>query len=265
MESGGYMNKTNIEYLTHTWNPIVMRCNKVSPACDNCWHLAMCERFAKNPMFPEWKRGIYAGKSTPQIDKKEIDAPLKRVAASVIGVQFMGDLFHDDVADWMLDGIFDRIFYNGISHHTFIILTKRPERMRDYLSQDHFSGCNDWANVWLGVTVENQEMADRRIPELLVIPAVRHFISVEPMLNPVFLRDEWMTIMNLHSINWVIAGCESGPGARTMQTEWARSLKDQCVDAGVPFFLKQMMVAGKLVKMPELDGQVWDQMPEIKR
>jgi len=138
-------------------------------------------------------------------------------------------------------------------------------------------------NVWFGVTAENQEQADKRIPILLQIQAAVRFVSVEPMLGPVDLTDLQIPYevdprgfnfnaltendddhyYNHHAkLDWVICGGESGPNARPMQQEWARSLRDQCVAAGVPFFLKQMDVAGKLVKMPELDGQRWAQWPE---
>ena len=230
--------KSAIDWTNDTWNPW-QGCHKISPGCRNCYMYRDKKRYGNDPA-----KVVRSAPATFRLPYK-LKGPLVFVCS-------WSDFFIEEADEWRDEAI--QIIKDN-SNLTFQILTKRPERINIELPE----------NVWLGVTVENQEMADRRIPELLVIPAVRHFISVEPMLNPVFLRDEWMTIMNLHSINWVIAGCESGPGARTMQTEWARSLKDQCVDAGVPFFLKQMMVAGKLVKMPELDGQVWDQMPEIKR
>lgn len=126
-------------------------------------------------------------------------------------------------------------------------------------------------NVWLGVTAEDQTAADERIPLLLQVPAAVRFVSVEPMLEAVCLNKgahlgvplangtRWKG--SLPILDWVIAGCESGPGARRAGPLLFRSLRDQCQDAGVPFFLKQMMVDGRLVKMPELDGRVWDQVP----
>ncbi len=139
-------------------------------------------------------------------------------------------------------------------------------------------------NVWLGVTAENQQAADERIPILLQISAAVRFVSVEPMLGPVdltgirFNRSVLVNVLegcgiNLKSytqsipnvfcnkIDWVIGGGETGPGARPCYPDWVRSLKDQCQDAGVPFFLKQMHIGGKLVKMPEMDGRRWDEMP----
>lgn len=146
--------------------------------------------------------------------------------------------------------------------------------------------CWPLPNVWLGCTAENQEQTDKRIPILLATPAAKRFVSVEPMLERVQLaytdtgedmspseRREWglpATILQPFGsppgtkLDWVICGCESGPGARPMDIAWVRDLRDQCVAAGTPFFLKQMMVDGKLTKMPALDGRVWDQRPEAK-
>ena len=129
-------------------------------------------------------------------------------------------------------------------------------------------------NVWLGVSVENQVAADGRIPYLLETPAAVRFVSVEPMLEIIDLRDplngypgvdaynEWT---EHNRLDWVIRGCESGPGARPFDVNWARDLRDQCQDAGVPFFFKQGRENGKIVKMPEPDGVVWNQYPEARR
>jgi len=142
--------------------------------------------------------------------------------------------------------------------------------------------------IWLGTSVENQKTANERIPHLLQTPAAIRWLSVEPMLGPVDLTGTLGEIgVGLHSydvlrgrnvhhddgnqwtecdrIQWVACGCESGPNARIMDVGWVRNLRDKCDAAGVPFFLKQMMVDGKLVKMPELDGKVWDEYPEVAR
>jgi ParB/RepB/Spo0J family partition protein len=136
-------------------------------------------------------------------------------------------------------------------------------------------------NVWIGVSVEDQETADKRIPLLLQTPAVVRFVSYEPALgeinfDPYFLEskaviygpgeDDWDfdIFPRDGGPDWLIMGCESGPGARPMNIEWARSVKNQCVEAGVPFFFKQQMVWDKLKHMPSLDGQQWAQFPEVK-
>jgi protein gp37 len=159
--------------------------------------------------------------------------------------------------------------------------------------------CDRWEwplpNVWIGVSVEDQPTADERISDLQATPAARRFVSLEPCLAPVIFKDEWL--MSCHdcgnegsiaydskpgtiagrlcldacekrgnpaSISLVIMGCESGPHARPMELDWARQVRDACVAAKVPYFLKQANIGGKLVKMPELDGKAWDQLPEVK-
>ncbi len=122
-------------------------------------------------------------------------------------------------------------------------------------------------NVWLGVTVEDQQRAKERIPYLLSIPAAVRFVSVEPMLGRVDLRQESdLSPMDcsaewLEYLDWVICGCESGPGRRPTDIDWVRDLRDQCVAAGVPLFVKQLDLGNGIVKMPALDGRVWDQYP----
>lgn len=135
-------------------------------------------------------------------------------------------------------------------------------------------------NLWLGTSVSNQKDADENIPWLLKTAAAVRFVSYEPALDPVDftpytswtgknsglpspLGNALESMPDLPGIDWVIMGCESGPGARYMSHEMAVRTKDQCVGAGVPFFYKQRMLNGKLIKMPELDGQVWNQMPEV--
>jgi protein gp37 len=161
------------------------------------------------------------------------------------------------------------------NRHTFIVLTKRIERAQQLLSADFFETGNHiyGANIWLGVSAENQQAADERIPILLQTPAAVRFVSVEPMLGPVSLHGWDGELMRDYiggdgnvkrgPLNWVICGCESGPGARPFSEDWACRLKDQCVEAAVPFFFKQgRHMNGKTIKMPELDGQAWAQYPE---
>jgi len=188
----------------------------------------------------------------------------------------MGDLFHEDIDFYMVDKVFWTMFLS--THHTFLLLTKRPERMKKYIEriQKRRMGptnqsTNDhrfWPNrrIWLGVTAENQARADERIPALLQIPAAKRFASVEPMLGPVDLnhlqpnREVEIDCLNgTHGITrphvgannkltWVICGGETGPGARPLHPDWVRSLRDQCQAAGVPFFFKQR---GEFLTIPE--------------
>ena len=139
--------------------------------------------------------------------------------------------------------------------HLFLILTKRPEKMLDI-----FKPTSGLPNMWIGVSVENQKQADARIPILLQIPAAKCFVSIEPMLGPIRLQHYGTGT----SIDWVICGGESGPGARPMHPDWPRSIRDQCQSAGVPFFFKQWGGINKKTAGRLLDGQEWNERPEMK-
>ena len=273
------MQRTKIEYLTHTWSPIAMRCTPGSAGCKNCWHLAMADRLAANPKLPDDVRAAYAGKGPPVLREDELEAPLRLEKQAVIGVQFMGDLFHADVQLGYI-----RRIWNVMAkclRHQFVLLTKRPERM--HIFAQWLAGADDisiaeWPrNVILGVSVENQAAADERIPWLLWTPAAKRVVSYEPALSAVDFSSwlepdyqgisqqaEWEPVdrndPRYNAIDWVIAGCESGPHRRPAQLDWFRQVRDQCIAAGTPYFLKQMEVDGKVVKMPALDGKVWSEM-----
>lgn len=236
------MNKTQIEYLDMSWNPIAMRCTPVSEGCTNCWHLRMADRLACNKQFSSELRAAYAGESQPVLVESRLDDPRKRKKPTTMGVQFMGDLFHEDVSDESIADVWNVMV--KCSQHTFLVLTKRPERMRYWMrlhcGQFDATYTAPPKNIFLGVTVENQKRADERIPYLLQTPATVRFVSIEPMLGPVQLEHArfWLTEPGPH-LDWVITGGESSPGARPMHPEWARSVRDQCQDTGVPFFFKQ--------------------------
>jgi protein gp37 len=183
------------------------------------------------------------------------------------------DFFIEEADEWRQEA-WDII--RKTPHLTYLILTKRPENIKDRLPEDWGEG---WSNVWMGVTAENQEQADRRIPILLQTPAAKRFVSIEPMLGEISLRwlvawdgmatkpREWQETTNhldgLRKLDWVICGGESGPNARPMKYGWAWQLMDQCTSAGVPFFYKQGPDDnGVFKKMPELTQIVWDQTPK---
>jgi len=238
------MANTKIEWCERSWNPIT-GCSKISEGCKHCYAERMSKRLAGRCGYDKDE----PFKVTFHPDK--LDEPLRWRKPSRIFVCSMGDLFHEGVDDGLLCRVFDVMAV--AEHHTFLILTKRPARMREF-----FARCvhGNFQNLWLGVTAENQQRADERIPILLQIPAAKRFVSVEPMLGEIDIT-KYLT-----QLDWVICGCESGPNRRTCQTEWIRDLKNQCISVGVPFFLKQMEVGGKLVKMPELDGQIWNEYPK---
>ena len=270
------MGDTKIDWAEKTWNPVT-GCTKISPGCQNCCAERMSKRLrgrcgydAENPF-----------KVTLHPDR--LEEPMRWRRPSTIFVCSMGELFHPEVPFAYIERVFNIMLH--APQHTFLVLTKRPRTAKMFLDPNLRSDVfKHWPlpNVWLGVTAENQEMADKRIPILLQIPAAVRFVSVEPMLGPVDLfsndylggcincevcLDNPETFINRaqdRKIDWVICGSESGPNRRPANIEWIRSLKNQCLAVGVPFFLKQMEVGGRLIKMPKLDGQVWNQMPEVR-
>ena len=213
------MGNTKIEWAEKVWNPVT-GCSKISPGCENCYAERMAFRLRGRCGYPDGEP--FRVTLRPQ----RLEEPMRWRKSSMVFVCSMGDLFHDDVPDDFIHRVFATI--GQCPQHTFIILTKRPKRMKAFI-EDYYA-YESPTNVWLGVTTENQEMADRRIPILLQIPAVVRFVSVEPMLGPVDLA------RGCEKIDWVICGGETGPNARPMHPDWVRSLRDQCQSAGVPFF-----------------------------
>jgi protein gp37 len=219
-----------------------------------------------------------------------LEQPLHHRKPALIGVCFMGDLFHEDVPEDFVVKVF-HVMYR-CSQHYFIVLTKRPQRMAEFLVKYQRDVIGELPNVGVGVSVENQETADERIPWLLKCPAAMKFVSVEPMLGSVDLHLTYRTDPQVaheaadvvrrnlgpdaevaalpewkSGIDWVVIGCESGPGARPMDRDWVWSIRDECIAAQVPFFFKQRMALGKRLSMPFLGAQsgpsrVWDQYPE---
>ncbi len=246
------MGDTSIEWTDKTWNPVT-GCTKVSDGCKHCY----AER-----LFPR----AYPGRAFTKVrcHPERLEQPLRWRKPQRIFVNSMSDLFHEDIPDEFIGLVFRTMCHPDAARHTFQILTKRPERMLAFCRQmDEFgwippdNACGiTWPlpNVWLGVSVENQETADERIPLLLQTPAAVRFISAEPLLGPIDLKHgNWIPPrgggpkVNIYrpletqgpSLDWVIVGGESGPKARPMHPQWARDLRDQCVAAGVPYFLKQ--------------------------
>jgi len=231
---------TKIEWCEESWNPVT-GCTKISEGCKNCYAERMAKRLAGRFGYPKddpFKISINTGK---------LNQPLHWKKPKMIFVCSMGDLFHTDVPKWFLDRIFDRIFYDGISHHKFLILTKRPQNMYDYFKELNLDIPE---NVWLGVSVENQKTADERIPILLQIPAKIRFVSIEPMLESINLKIEQTyetagTMANRFfkqipkGLDWIIVGGESGHNARPMHPDWVRKIRDNCIQTGTPFFFKQ--------------------------
>lgn len=273
---------TKIEWTDETLNPIV-GCTKVSPACANCYAERMARRLRATGL-PQYQDVVDAngwtgkiGVNLAALDKLKTwwRKPRKIFMVS------MGDLFHESVPF----DVIKRVWWAMAASpwHTFQILTKRPHRMAEYLmywntvldkpTSSHTDLKSVLHNVWLGVTVENQQYADERIPVLLNTPAAVRYLSVEPMLEEIDLNEREFLIDKRrfkHTvgryIDFVICGGETGPGARPMNLDWARSLRDQCTEAGVPFFYKGAGTAQMKKTDPQyrlLDGELWEQFPEV--
>ena len=241
------MAKTKIEWCDRTWNP-VSGCTKVSEGCKNCYAERMHTRLEHIK-----RSGYDDGKPhfSIRLHPERLEEPLKWKKPQRVFVGSMGDLFHAEVPFEFIDRIIFRAASNP--QHTFLFLTKRPKRMLFHFTQHPFGkiwNLEKLKHLWFGVSVENQQTADERIPVLLQIPAAKRFLSIEPLLEPVDLRlsERWCSQtstahdcdLKKDHINWVILGGEPGPKARPMDVEWARSVMRQCKAANVPFFMKQM-------------------------
>jgi len=203
---------------------------------------------------------------------QDLDKPLRVMKPTTWAI--WNDLFHPDVPYSFVSQVFDVM--RAAKQHVFLVLTKWLERRLNYI---HMKQPVMPPHVWLGGSVSTQEDADRVVPIVLETPAAVRFVSVEPMLGPVYLRPDddffipgkgsrWLGKSSngiWTGLDWIIVGCESGPGRRFCDIDWIRSVIDQCVVSDTLCFLKQMEVNGKVVHMPELDGQVWDQMPGSER
>ncbi len=291
---------SNIEWTDRTWNP-VRGCSIVSPGCINCYAMKFAHRFSgpgkpyegltkQTSAGPQW-----TGKIRTVDDA--LTEPLKWRKPQRVFVNSMSDLFHEGVPDQFIDRVFAVMAI--ARRHTFQVLTKRPARMRDYMlsrapkkaghvlppewlhylndvvdAQDRNittrfgergTGRGHWPmpNVWLGVSCEDQQRADERIPLLLETPAAVRFVSAEPLIGPIRFELEADSVGN---IDWVIVGGESGPGARPCDVAWVRSIVDECAECLVPVFVKQLGAipfttnaakAAPLARVRKTDGNYW--------
>jgi protein gp37 len=378
--------KSKIEWTDATWNP-VRGCSRVSPGCENCYAERMASRFCGSGQPYEGLVKVHVRRSSVHVRRSSVDPrvkwssprwtgevrmvpehladPLRWKRPRRVFVNSMSDLFHERLKNEEIAAVFGVMA--AAPRHTFQVLTKRAERMRDWfrwlesqiappekvgnwtrtghghrdvvhyyvrqlltddaaiVSGEARTGAWPLPNVWLGVSVENQQYADERIPLLLETPAAVRFVSAEPLLGDVDLglssatctccqrrTSRWIDLERgaradmlfddreaqtyaeagiyransnphgalsvkatdgkllgvkpdefrvLPGLDWVIVGAESGPGARAMQIDWARGVRDQCAAAGVPFFLKQFATNGRKVHMPELDGRRHEEWP----
>ena len=280
---------SRIEWTEETWNPVT-GCTKVSPGCQHCYAERFSERFRGVPGHP-YEMGFDLTLRPERLAK-----PLGWKKPRRVFVNSMSDLFHEDVPDEFIDRVFAVM---AMAHwHTFQVLTKRAVRMRDYLAS-RSKNVKYWEkpaqeldypfirllqfpfqNIWLGVSVEDQKRTDERIPLLLETPAAVRFVSAEPLLGMIDFGEA------LNEIDWVIVGGESGPGARPMNPDWVRSIRDQCrrfndkqiedslefdklhrhgraslVLLRTPFFFKQWGGRTPKANGNTLDGRQWQEYP----
>ena len=305
------MGKTKIEWTEYVWNPIT-GCSVVSAGCKHCYAMRLAgtrlrHHHSRAGLTRETSAGpVWTGEV--RFNAEWLDQPLHWRKPRRIFVCAHGDLFHESVPYEWIDQVF--AVMARARQHMFQVLTKRPRRMLKYIRGMNPDGLrlrpisqtrHPWPllNVWLGTSVENQTTADERIPPLLHTPAAVRFISAEPLLGPINLkaiRDVGAVIDSTrgvwpvwHPLDWIIAGGESGPDARPLHPEWARSLRDQCAAVGLPFFFKQwggwlpmlghaegvrvgdqkfihpdgtiMGYAGKRAAGRLLDGRQWNEFP----
>jgi protein gp37 len=230
---------SKIEWTESTWNPIT-GCTKISSGCKNCY----AERMAKR--LKAMGQRNYANGFDVTVHESAFELPLRWKKPQMVFVNSMSDLFHDSVPTSCIKHLF--AVMNQADWHVFQILTKRSPRLahlgRDLPWSDH---------IWMGVTVENAESA-HRIDDLRACGAKVKFVSLEPLLGP-------LAGIDLDDIDWVIAGGESGPGARPMEAHWVRDIRDQCLAAGIPFFFKQWGGVNKKKNGRLLDGTTHNAMP----
>ncbi|MBS1170125.1 MAG: phage hypothetical protein [Burkholderiaceae bacterium] len=256
--------KSKIEWTDSTWSPVT-GCTPISTGCQNCYAKREVEsRWSKNP------KSVFFGRefSDVQCHESELSRPLHWKKPRKIFVCPRADLFHPDVPFEFIDHVFAVVAL--APQHTFQVLTKRADRMHEYLTSKNRhdpiidamnamfnirAAALKWPlpNIWFGITAENQQAADSRIHLLLQCPAAVHFVSVEPMVGAVDIRRHLLSTYDkaahdfqmlpgldrTDKLDWVICGGESGSRARPMHPDWPRSLRDQCDEAGVPFMLKQ--------------------------
>ena len=228
-----------IEWTNSTWNPVT-GCTKVSTGCKHCYAETFAERWRGIPGHP-YEQGFDL-----RIWEERLKLPLSWKKRRLIFVNSMSDLFHEKIPLHFIRRVFGVMV--KAHWHTFQVLTKRAERLASLAPK------LEWpSNVWMGTSVENSDYLCR-IDHLRRVPSTVRFLSVEPLLGPVGQMD-------LEGIDWVIVGGESGPGARPMDPEWAREIRDQCFGEGVLFFFKQWGGFNKKKNGRILDGRTWDDMP----
>jgi protein gp37 len=235
---------SQIEWTDATWNP-VRGCTKISPGCKHCYAETFAERFRGVKGHP-YEQGFDL-----RLVPEKLTEPLRWSGRKTVFVNSMSDLFHEDVPD---DYILSVASVMEVANwHTYQVLTKRSDRMREMLF-DRLRNAANRKHIWWGVSVENRKHGLPRIDHLRHSPAAVRFLSIEPLL-------EDLGELDLSDIHWVIVGGESGAGARPMERSWVLSIRDQCLVAGIPFFFKQWGGVRKARAGRELEGRTYDEFP----
>jgi protein gp37 len=251
--------RTAIEWTDTTWNPVT-GCTQVSAGCDNCYALALAHRrlrahyLRRDPVIATEtaQRDPFAVRLWPE----RLEDPTGWRSSRMVFVNSMSDLFHVDIPDGFVRRVFEVML--RADRHIYQVLTKRPSRATRFIRRngDLFPTGFVPEHIWLGTSVENQRVA-YRVDHLRAIPCKVRFLSCEPLLG--YVR------VSLAGVHWVIAGGESGQGYRSLNLDWARELRDRCVECSVPFFFKQ--VGGYTPKAGgrQLDGVEWNEFPRVAR
>ena len=232
-------------YQGQSWNPVT-GCTPVGAGCENCWAQSMAKR--------------YGWPTEPTFHSERLNESARWQKRRCVAVGFMGDLFHEDITDTRI-GMIWRSMWNS-SQHRYLVLTKRPERMADYLSShpvySSFRESFGFKSVWCGTSAWDQASADANIPHLLRTPAAVRWLSLEPLLGPVDILSSLTGRVHeqhgdeffLPDMHFIVIGCESGPSRRPCELEWVRSVVEQCAAAGVKCFVKQLDLDGRVSHDP---------------
>ena len=233
---------STIEWTEVTWNPVT-GCTKISDGCRFCYAERMSKRLRAMGL-DKYKEGFGVA-----IHESALDEPLKWRRPRIVFVNSMSDLFHEAVPAPFIEAVFEVM--NRATQHTFQVLTKRPDRAAALDERLRWS-----SNIWLGTSIESKWWMGR-MDQLKATGAHTKFLSLEPLLGP-------LPGIPLQEIDWVIVGGESGPGARPMEADWVRDIRDNCLESKIPFFFKQWGGVFKKKAGRMLDHRIWDQMPEMK-
>ncbi len=259
------MKHSNIEWTTHTFNPWI-GCTKVSPGCAHCYAETLNKRMGWTQWGDAGKRFRTSSHNWNEPRRWNREAAMTGQRARVFCASLAEWLDYKAPTAWRVELL---ALIEETPHLDWLLLTKRPESWNARMHEAMGAGsklAHAWINgtaprnVWIGTSIEDQQRAEERMPELAEIPARVKFLSVEPLLGPLDLS-YWLSESIVPQVQWVIVGGESGPGAREMKPEWVRALRDECAMAGVAFFFKQWGGVRKMETGRTLDNETFDQLP----